>query len=348
MSRSLSDPYLLAAFWAGVVSVVLTLGVAVAIVSLRVRLRREERRWNRFLEVWRPILMSAMVDRTPRALARLRPGQARMFLRLWAYLHESVRGESARRLDEAARAVGADRVARKLLRWGSRDEKLLAILCVGHLRDTQARDDLLKLAAHPDGQLSVNAARSLVQIDPLEGAQRLMHLILGRGDWDVARVAGFLTEAREAFWLLLVKRIVELKSEELVRALRFTDALRLTLPAPTLRFALAQGQPPEVVAAALATAADRDVVEDVRRLALHPDARVRAGAAHALGRMGGPQDVDLLAQLLGDAQWPVRLAAAQTIANFPYVDTRKLEELQNASAGSHDILRHVLAELAAA
>nr|WP_231402557.1 HEAT repeat domain-containing protein [Caenimonas aquaedulcis] len=175
-----------------------------------------------------------------------------------------------------------------------------------------------------------------------------MHLILGRGDWDVARVAGFLTEAREAFWLLLVKRIVELKSEELVRALRFTDALRLTLPAPTLRFALAQGQPPEVVAAALATAADRDVVEDVRRLALHPDARVRAGAAHALGRMGGPQDVDLLAQLLGDAQWPVRLAAAQTIANFPYVDTRKLEELQNASAGSHDILRHVLAELAAA
>ncbi|MES3002695.1 MAG: HEAT repeat domain-containing protein [Pseudomonadota bacterium] len=347
MFKPLSDPYLIVAFWAGVVSVLLTLGVAVAVVVLRVRLRREERRWARFLDKWRPVLMSAMVDRSPMPMPRLRPGQARMFLRLWAYLHESVRGESARRLNEAARAVGADRIARKLLRWGSREEKLLAVLSVGHLRDTQAWDDLLKLAAHPDGQLSVNAARSLVQIDPFEGANRLMRHILGRGDWDVTRVAGFLTEAREAFWLLLVKGMPVLKEAELVRAMRFAEALRLTFPPATLRHALDPVQPPDVIASALGTAADTGVADEVRHLTGHPDARVRSKAAQALGRIGGPQDVARLSAMLEDKDWTVRLAAAHALANFPYVDGEMLREIRANSAGSRDILAHVMAEQAA-
>ena len=348
MSSTPSDPYLLVAFWTGVVSMALTVLVAAVVVLLRLRLRRQERQWNGFVARWRPLLMSVMVEPEPQPLPQLPPHEALLFLRLWAYLHESVRGDSPQRLNDAARQLKVDVAARALLERGSRAEQLLAILSVGHLRDAAAWQPLLGLASHPDGLISVNAARSLVQIDPFEGAQSLMRLILRRDDWDLTRVATFLGEAREAFWLLLVKGIVDMPPADLLRALRLADALRLSLPPATLRFLLSPGQPPPVVAGALRLAETQELGPEVRRCLDHEDWRVREQAVRQLGRLGQPPDLPALTALLEDGEWPVRLATAQTLAQLPFLDRAQLSALHREGSASHGILLHVLTEQATA
>ena len=348
MSSTPSDPYLLVAFWAGVVSVALTLLVAAIVVLLRLRLRRQERHWTAFVARWRPLLMSVVVEPEPQPLPPLPPHESLLFLRLWAYLHESVRGDSPQRLNEAARKLKVDVAARALLERGSRAEKLLAILSVGHLRDAEAWQPLLGLASHPDGLISVNAARSLVQIDPFQGAQSLMRLILRRDDWDVTRVASFLGEARDAFWLLLVKGIGDMPPADLLRALRLADALRLSLPPATLRFLLSAGQPPPVIAGALRLADTQELAREVRRCLGHEDRRVREQAVRQLARLGQPADLPALTALLEDTEWPVRLATAQTLAQLPFLDRAQLSALHRESSASHGILLHVLSEQATA
>ena len=344
MFKFLSDPYLVAAFLAGAISAFFTVVIAVVVIALRLRLRRDERRWDRFVGSWRPALLGAMVEPGAAPLPPLAPRQAVLFMRLWAYLHESVRGESARRLNDAARLLGVDVTARKLLRRGSRADKLLAILSVGHLRDALARDDLLALAAHPDAVLSVNAARALIQIDAPAGARQLMPLILAREDWDVARVAGLLVEARETFAALLVQDIPQLATTQLVRALRLGCALRLALPPATLRFLLDPSRPAAVVAEALRLADNAELADEVRRCLYADDPRVREQAARQLASLGGPADVALLAGLLDDAIWPVRLAAVQALVALPFMDQRQLDALRQSGSASEPIFLHVLAQ----
>ena len=56
-----SDPYLVAAQWVGSIALALTLTLAAVIVLLRLRLQRQERRWSKFVERWRPLLLAMMM-----------------------------------------------------------------------------------------------------------------------------------------------------------------------------------------------------------------------------------------------------------------------------------------------
>ena len=196
MFNAISDPVLQVALWAGLIALALTAVMALAIVLLRLALLRDQQRWDRFVQTWRPLLLALMMDDEVAAsdgLPPLLPRDRQRFLRLWVYLHESVRGEAGDRLNVAARHLGMDATARRLLRRGSRAARLQAVLALGFLRDAQAWDGLVRLASAPDPLVSINAARALVQIDAIKAADILMPLVLSRVDWDIARVAGMLT-----------------------------------------------------------------------------------------------------------------------------------------------------------
>lgn len=345
---TLTDPFLIVGLWVGIVAVALTLLVAGLIVFMRLGLRRREQRWDRFVEVWRPLLLDTMMTPSPPPLPKLAPRHHQFFLRLWVYLHESVRGDAAERLNRVARLLGIYASAERMLRSGSRGARLLAIVSLGHLGDRRAWDALAQLAASEDGLISVNAARALVQIDAFDGAKHLMPLILARRDWDVARVAGFLQEAREAFWLLLIKTLPELPVDDLPRALRLAEALRLSLPVATLQFLLDARQPVRVLAAALRVADNAEVADAVRRCLRHADPRVREQAARQMARLGTQTDVLPLVALLADRDWSVRLSAARTLSQLPYLTVEQLAELHREGSAAHDMLRHVMAEQAGA
>ena len=98
MFSATSDPILQAALWAGLIALALTAVMALAIVLLRLALLRDQQRWDRFVQTWRPLLLALMMDDEVAAadgLPPLLPRDRQRFLRLWVYLHESVRGDAA-------------------------------------------------------------------------------------------------------------------------------------------------------------------------------------------------------------------------------------------------------------
>lgn len=345
MSSTSSDPYLAAALWFGVAAVALTLWLALAIVVLRLRLRRRERRWQAFVHRWRPALLAAILDPSASpVLPRLRPAEHTAFLRLWAYLHESIRGNASAQLNETAEALGVDATVRRLLVDGSRADKLQAVLAAGLLRDRRAWDALLAIAEGEDSLLAVNAARSLVRIDGLQAAQALTPMVTRRTDWDLSLVAGFLGEARQPFWLHLAKVIPELAGEPLERALLLAAALRMQLPDATVARLLQPTEPAAVVRAALCLADNPRLAPPVRACLAHEDAGVRMQAADAMARLATADDLPALTRLLDDADWSVRQAAARTLSRLPFLGADDVERLAPAHPLAADVLRQAAAE----
>lgn len=345
----LSDPYLILAAWAGVMSAVLVVVLAILILSLRAATRRAEARWRTFVAHWRPLLLDAVTaDQGEGAtiLPRLRRRDRQHFLRLWLYLHESLRGDSAQRLNEAALAVNAPHWATRLLARGSESDRVLAALALGRLQWQPAWPQLLRAARSTDALLSVNAARALVQLDPLEGARQLLPLLLGRTDWDVSRVGDFLAGARHAFWLLLAKTLPDAPAAHAARGLQLAGALRLELPDSALRPMLRAAQPAPVICAALPLAAQRDMAPAISELLEHPSWRVREAAVTAMARLVLPEELPMLERRLDDDRFEVRLAAARALESLPFMDDERLQALDAASAAGGPVLRQVIAERA--
>ncbi len=347
--RPPSDPYLAAALGIGLAAFTLTLLLTVAIAGMRWRLRRSERRWARFVAEWRPRLLDiVLAPADAPALPALPPRDHLLFMRLWAYLHESLRGDAAQRLNDAARSLHVGQTVRRLLARGSRTEQLQAVLAAGFLRDEQAWDALVAIARGADSLLSVHAARALVRIHPLRAANGLLPLIVLRQDWDLGRVAAFLGEAQQAFWLLMAKALPHLQPDELPRALLLAEALKMRLPDPTLARLLQPQQAPAVLRAALRLAESPALAPEVRACLGHPDAGVREQAALQMGSLALAPDVPALEALLDDREWPVRMAAARAFARLPFLAPGSLAPLAERHPRAADVLRQVAAEREAA
>lgn len=346
MPNTFSDPYIVFAFRAGIAAVSLTLLLVLVIVLLRLQLRTSLRREKAFIALWRPLLLAVASDAPHDAVPLLPRRDHLFFLKLWNYLQESLRGPANERLNQLARSLKCDAAARHFLRKGKRAERLLAILTLGHLRDQASWDDLAAQAGASDSLASIHAARALTRIDPLQATEHLLPLLLQRSDWDVNQIAGFLGEARQAFWLRLATNLVSVKEKHWPRALQLADALHLELPLQSMLFILRHCQSAEALVAALHMATGLPLLPVVRSYVRHPDWRVRMEVARFLSSFGDNDDIALLQLLLEDTQWWVRYQAARSLASMPFFGP---EQLQLLRAGTRDtlsmaMLDHVLAE----
>jgi hypothetical protein len=343
--RPLSDAILSAALWVGVGAFALTLLMTIAIFSLRFHWEREERRWQDFVTRWRPPLLVTILDSDPATLPALAPGEGVMFLRLWAYLHESVRGAAVWKLNQVALELGMDAAARRLLANGNRTQRLHAVLAAAHLRDAAAWDALEGIADSRDGLLAVNAARALVRIDPARAAERLVPRMLVRQDWDLNRIGAFLGEAREPFWRVLAEALPRLPMDQQLRALSLSEALKVQFPDETMRELLHADRPADLLRAALRLTGNLALAEEVRRCLDHADASVRAEAVNRMAHVAVADDLPRLAALLDDEAWAVRMATAQVLRRLPFVSREMLEDLRARHPRSQDVLTHTLAEM---
>jgi len=344
--NTFSDPYVAFAFWAGITALGLTLLMALVIVYLRLKLRKNQRLEAAFMALWRPILLEAVSVSEPPLLPALHPWERLFFLKLWNYLQESLRGSANDRLNELARSLQCDIAARSFLKKGKRAERLLAILTLGHLRDRASWEGLAAQATSPDSVASIHAARALIKIDSLRATEYLLPLMLERIDWDIAYVVSFLGEARQTFGLQLDKSILNMNKQHWPRALQLADALNLQLPLKSMLFILDNCQSVDALVAALHLSPEPELLPTVRSYLQHPDWRVRVEVARFLGRFGDSSDIASLQLLLHDLQWWARYQAAQALASMPFFG---LEELKALRAQTHDVLAsdmldHVLAE----
>lgn len=342
---TLSDPIVAAAFWTGVAALVLTVLLAVQILVLRIRLRHRDRMVHRMLDTWRPLLNAAAAGSRPPTLPALRRRDRIAFLQFWIRVQFSVRGEANVALTDIALRIGCDVIARDLLQRGQRAQKLLAILVLGHLRDTQSMPQLMKHAGLADPLLSLQALWALVRIDPAHTVAAMMSLCVDREDWSVSRVALILNEAREPSAAALTALLPHLDANRLPRALRLAEALRIAIPSALLDDILACDSVPLLVAA-LRGVSTPEALERARGLHAHANWSVRVQAVKAVGRAGDRDDIPLLAGMLRDPEWWVRYRAAQALTELPTVSPLELEALRQAQTDrfAQDMLGQAMAE----
>ena len=174
-----SDPFAAVAFRVGVAALLLVLLMLALIVVLRFRLQRRQKREAAFNAVWRPLLVEAVsADVLLTSLPELPRSDEVFFFRLWNYLQASLRGSANERLNRVARHLRCDQYARADLQRGNRTDRLMAIIMLGQLRDMDAWDLLAHQAGLPDSLASLNAARALVQIDPLKAIGLLLPMLV--------------------------------------------------------------------------------------------------------------------------------------------------------------------------
>ncbi|MGX4642334.1 HEAT repeat domain-containing protein [Massilia sp. SYSU DXS3249] len=339
------DAFIDAALWTGFVALALTLLLALQIVAMRIALRRRQRSDERALARWRPVLNAAIVGEMPGTLPPLGRAERLPFLRLWAHLQGSLRGEANEALNDVARRLGLDTYARELLPRGRRPARLLAALVLGHMHDRQAWPELLRLAGQPDNTVSLTALWALVRIDPPAAADYMVPLFIEREEWALSLAAGILQQAIEPATAALVRTLPQLGEDKLPRALRIAEALHVTLPAGILAAALTSASMP-VVIAGLRGVRTPDTIAEVRALLSHPDWQVRVQAARALGRVGVRSDADRLVALLGDREWWVRYRAAEALLELPALTRADLEALRASLTDrfAADMLSQAMAE----
>lgn len=340
---TLPDPIVAAAFWTGAAAILLALTLSLQIVRLRVALRRRERIDKLTVDKWRPLLVAAIVGERP-ALPQLADSERLSFLKLWAHLQRSLRGEAREALNAIARQLGVEVLARTMLA-GRRTEQMLGALTLGYLRDQQAWPQLQALSALPDRALALTAIWALIRIDPQAAAERIMPLFLDNEDWALPHVAAMLQEAGAPAAEVLARLLPTLPAAQLPRALRMAEALRMRAPTEVLERALASGNI-GVQVAALRSVTMPDAIDAVRRLLADAHWQVRVQAARALGRIGEPADIGHLAQLLADPEWWVRYRAAQSLVELAKLYGEPLDAVRARLSDrfAADMLAQVMAE----
>jgi HEAT repeat protein len=314
---------------------------------MRMVLRRRQRSDARALGRWRPLLNAAIVGEMPDTLPPLGRNERLPFLRLWAHLQGSLRGEANEALNEVARRLGIDAYARMLLVRGNRPARLLSALVLGHLHDRDAWPALLRMAGQTDNTVSLTALWALVRVDPQAASDYMVPLFIAREEWALSLAAGILQQAAEPAAVALTRLLPQLGEDKLPRALRIAEALHLALPAAVLTTALASGAMP-VVIAGLRGVRTPETLPEVRALLAHDDWQVRVQAARALGRVGERDDAERLVQLLGDREWWVRYRAAEALLELPALSRADLEALRASLTDrfAADMLSQAMAESA--
>jgi HEAT repeat protein len=343
------EPIVRFAWLTGLVSVALSVALVVQVLRMRGRLARGERRREAVFTTWRPILFEAVAGGSPK-LPPLAREDEDAFLLLWIQLLDGIRGAPLARLARLGDAVGAHALAKARIRGDDALGRVLALRTFGYLCRPEDRAEVLRWLDEPRSYLSIAAARALVRIDPEHAPDELLPRLAARTDWPVSLLAGVLAEASRArLSARFAAQCAELPPAALVRLLPLASLVDDEVVGGILRRLLSSDQEAEVLSAALRHVRSPAMLDPVRRAVAHPLWSVRVQAAAALGRVGAPQDRELLATLLRDREWWVRYRAAQALASRPYGSPVELLALAASLEDrfARDIVQQALAEVRA-
>ncbi len=342
---ALTDPILRFAVWVGLAAFGLTFLLILQIIFMRLRLKARERSAAATIALWRPILAATLTGNRPETLPELTNEQVVEYFRLWLHFQISLRGDTRDALNRLGYRLGCHTIAMRLHDKGNRGEMLLAVLVLGHLKHEDAYDALLRRVGMEDRLLSMHASWALMQIDPARAVESMVPPLIMESNWPVREVVTVLSQAQLYCQPVLLSMLPRLDVRRLPRLLQVMEGLRLPLPAGELS-ALLDHENVEILITALRITADPLLRSWVINLCRHANWRVRMQAARTLGRIGQPNDIVVLIDLMSDREWWVRYRSAEALASLPFLDKSQLNALADAAADRYagDMLRQVLAE----
>jgi len=313
------------------------------LIIRRLRLSTDRRR-QRMVTVWRPILAQSLIE-APDTLPPIHPRDRVLFLYLWNHLQESIKGESSDELCAVMRRTGMDHVVHHYLAKGTLRQQLLAIVTLGHLKDSSAWLRLVELAHDANAFRSLEAARALVRIDAPQAIPVLVPLISQRADWSPLKVLAILQGAGDEHVAHALGEAA-VKAEPLIaaRLIRFLASIRSHRALPLIRPLLVRHPLHEDVLASCLSlfgqCSDPRDLPVVRQYSAHPTWFIRVQAATALGKMGVEEDAAILIGLLNDVHWWVRYRAAEALSVLPTMTDDKLSLLVQTMPPGEE--RHIL------
>ncbi len=341
-----SEQMLKGVIWGGIGVLVLTLLFALQLMLLRALLIVRQRRRERFLTRWRPLLMQSL-EAVPPSVPPIARADVYTFLSLWNYLHESLLATTKDQLNELARLTEVDKIARQMLRQRSLRQRLMAIVTLGHLRDAAVWESLQTIAGSSHTVLALAAARALMQINASAALPFLLPLIATRQDWPMTRIMQLLKEAgADVVSQPLAQALLTIAPASRPRLIRYLTVAHGEVALPLIREWLQTSEDERVLHACLPFINDPADVVFARACLTHPQWLVRMQAAVALGRVGAEQDQAQLIALLEDPQWWVRYRAAQSLVHWPFGEPTRLAPLAHTHPNpfAREILTHALAE----
>ena len=320
-----------------------------AALFVRRHLQRVERRRLAAVAVWRPLLTRVAIEEGELpALPRLRSRQLPFLLEEWNALHDAVRGSSSEKLNAAAKALGLDVAARRMIHSRQVGRRILAIRTLGHLHDPMSWKPLQEQLASSNSLVSFYAAAALVLIDAQRAMPGIMLQLAERESWPGEAMARLLVDAgadvaREPIRAMMLS-LAPNKVPPLLPWLAHVDAVL----GSEVSIELLRRHPDDadIVAAALVVVVDPAVLPELARFADSANAEVRKNLAIAYGHLGGLAEADVLMRLMCDPVWWVRYRAGQALLRLKGITAAEIDSVRARLTDNYalDMLDHVQAE----
>ncbi len=348
MFSAISDLELRIALAVAAIALIVTAGLTLQVLLMRLAGTRREARRRLLRERWRPLFLRAaagedeLLDAQP-----LRRDEALEVLLLWNQLQDSLRGSAHEGLNQLASRMGAYAIARRWARGSRPALRVLGVMTLGHFGRPADWERLLAALNEPRSYLSLAAARALLQIDARAAVGPVLDQYMARNDWSVARVGTLLRDAGgDAAGPALVERLLAGTPAQQMKLLPLAHLAADTYGGQVVQQVLEGATDAGVLGLALQLVQGQASLERARALLEHPDWEVRSQAALALGRIGQPIDRARLIALLSDREWWVRFRAAQALVTMPGIELRTLRALHAGLEDRYarDMLTQVMAE----
>lgn len=296
--------------------------VLILLILRWVRWRRAPRLADFEIE-WLPRLMAcALGDRV--VAVPLKRWQRWPFMKMWLRAQMSLKGLSQERLAVLGRAMGCSPMALQRARSPYLSERMVGILALGFLRETQYVPLLLERLTEGGAQQSVYAGRALLEIDAHAHVDAVATALVTNSGLDISLTSVVLKPFRSQMANALLSKSPQPGDSLALPWLRLVHALQLQVPMAMLIPFLQQDEDIECLISAIRLAQGELGGAALAAQALHADWRVRAQVARALGFIGGPAEIPVLTKLLTDAQWWVRYRAAHALLKIPGMSADQL------------------------
>lgn len=332
--------------WITLLTLVAVFFLTLSILILNLRNDWNAKRRKRWIARWLPQLMD---PETLGPIQPLRPSQLQEFQTLWNHVHDSMRGDVRTTLITASRRAGAIPLSLDRLRRGSMSQRILSAIFLGNHGERDAIEPLASIVSDPDPFLSLSAARSLIQIDPIAQVPLLIQDLLRRETWPLPVVydivASIDPELRSSH---LREALMNWQPEPTPRGLRLLPLVHENARAAIID-SLAERSPPlqqETLAALLREIRSPHQLPLVRSGLESSHWPVVVAALNTLALLGSREDVPKLLELLGHKEWWIRYRAARALVMLPDMKPIEVELLASRHGDRYgrEMLRYALSE----
>ena len=326
--------------------ILFTVLIFIQVVIKRATLVYQEKRRQKFLDLWRPILMESVAT-TPDSLPKLDKNFIYDFVSEWNTLYEKLGGVSHDNLIALADKVGLGQYALSLLVSKHIKLRLTGVITLGNMRAEKAWEILSSISKSSETILSMAAYRALAQINMDRALMELLPKLIKRLDWPPSMVAKILKDTKSTkVCELLADASMTADDNALPNIVKYINVLNCSNSTHVFRHLLEKKVDDQIISLCLHELKDPTAIDIARRFVDYPRWHVRVNAAHALGNIGGPDDITHLKKLLNDRQWWVRYRAAQAIVKMPFIDEEALQKISHEleSEKAKQILDQAVAE----